>query len=283
MEKISIKKGILDIILYLIMFVLIQFIAQFIVGFFVLLFQDHGAAEALKAVASGNLPMDGLSQSIIAVVSSLLTMFLFIRCHWVSVSRSWIATRPWTAIAWVILLALGTILPSQWVEERMNIVMPEAFEHLFEQVMSEPVGYLAIGILAPLAEELVFRGAILGRLLQLFSQRLHWVAILLSALIFGAVHGNLPQFVHATFIGLILGWMYYRTNSVAPGVVFHWINNTVAYVMFNLMPQMADGKLIDLFHGDHKTMIMGIIFSLCIFIPSLFQLSQRLRRSILDQ
>ena len=43
------------------------------------------------------------------------------------------------------------------------------------------------------------------------------------------------------------------------------------------MPQMADGKLIDLFHGDAKIMYMGLAFSLCIFLPSLFQLWQRMR------
>lgn len=279
----NIAKGILDIILFLIIFILIQFIVQFLVGIIYAMSQGQSLASITKDWGTNGFTLDGMMLAVSAAVSSVLTMLIFICCHWVSVSRSWLASHPWTAIAWVILLALGTILPSQWIEERMNLVMPESFEKLFEQVMAEPVGYLAIGILAPLAEELVFRGAILRKLLQLSGQKLHWVAIVFSALIFGAIHGNLPQFVHATLIGLILGWMYYRTDSIIPGVVFHWINNTVAYVMFNLMPQMADGKLIDLFHGDHKTMTMGIIFSLCIVIPSLFQLSQRLHRSIIDQ
>ena len=145
--------------------------------------------------------------------------------------------------------------------------------------MGEPTGYLAIGILAPLAEELVFRGAVLRTLLRLLGPRRHGLAILVSAVLFGAVHLNLPQFVHATLIGLLLGWMYYRTNSIISGVVFHWINNTVAYIMFNLMPQMADGKLIDLFHGDSRMMWMGLAFSVCILLPSLLQLSIRLKRA----
>ena len=62
-----------------------------------------------------------------------------------------------------------------------------------------------------------------------------------------------------------------------PTVAFHWVNNTVAYVMYNIMPQMNAGKLIDLFHGDNKMMYMGIGFSLCIAIPSVIQLAARMR------
>jgi hypothetical protein len=49
--------------------------------------------------------------------------------------------------------------------------------------------------------------------------------------------------------------------------------------MFHLMPQMADGKLIDLFHGNTRMLWMGLAFSFCIIIPSLFQLNMRLRRN----
>jgi membrane protease YdiL (CAAX protease family) len=71
--------------------------------------------------------------------------------------------------------------------------------------------------------------------------------------------------------------MYYRTRSVFPGIVLHWINNTVAYVMFNIQPQLADGQLIDLFHGDRSMLYMAIGFSLCIFLPSLYQLAIRMK------
>lgn len=125
----------------------------------------------------------------------------------------------------------------------------------------------------------MFRGAILRKLLTLFGKQKHWIAIAVSAALFGLLHGNLPQFIHAFVIGLLLGWLYYRTDSIIPGILFHWVNNTVAYIMFHIMPQMQDGKLIDLFHGDQKTMYLGLLFSLCIFIPSLLQLNQKLKKA----
>ena len=156
--------------------------------------------------------------------------------------------------------------------------MPSATEQLLQSIMKEPTGYLAVGILGPVAEEMVFRGAVLRTLLNLFSQKSHWWAILISAVLFGAIHFNTAQFAHALPIGLVLGWMYYRTGSILPGLLFHWVNNTVAYLMFNLMPQLGDGKLIDLFHGSSHSLGMGLFFSVCIILPCLFQLNMRMKK-----
>ena len=143
--------------------------------------------------------------------------------------------------------------------------------------MKEPWGDVALGILAPLAEEIVFRGAILRTLLGMMSKKNHWVAIMISAAIFGVVHGNMAQFVNASLMGLLLGWMFYRTKSLVPGILMHWVNNTMVYILINIAPQ-SDGELIDLFHGDEKTMYYAVAFSLCIMIPSFIQMVMRLKK-----
>lgn len=275
----KIVRGLLNVLLFIIVFVLIQYFVT--VGIAAVAAWNDGEPWRTVAtrLAHGSFNMSSKMLVGTSVLSSVLTMVIFIYSKWAEVSRAWLASHPWITLVWVIFMALGTILPSEWLQEQMDLTMPDGKVKLFETIMSEPMGYLAIGILAPLAEELVFRGAILRTLLKLFDQKLHWIPIFLSALIFGAMHGNSAQFVHASIIGLILGWMFYRTDSIAPGVVFHWINNTVAYLMFNLMPQMADGKLIDLFHGDDRTMWLGLLFSLCLLIPGFFQLHLRLKRS----
>ena len=116
-----------------------------------------------------------------------------------------------------------------------------------------------------------------GPLLTMFPRRQHWIVIAVSALIFGLAHTNMPQFIHATIVGLLLGWLYYRTDSILPGIVFHWMNNTVAFVMFHLMPQMNDGKLIDIFHGNNTEMLLALVFSLFIMIPAIVQLALRMK------
>jgi hypothetical protein len=70
--------------------------------------------------------------------------------------------------------------------------------------------------------------------------------------------------------------MYWRTDSIVPGVVYHWVNNTVAYILYNIYPN-PDLTLLDLFGSDQKVW-MALGFSLLIFLPSLFQLNQRLSK-----
>ncbi len=217
--------------------------------------------------------------SVTTALSSIATIILFLKRDWANVSNTYLKTHPWGVVIWAALLALGSILPFEYIYERINISMPEHYQELFQNIMKEPWGYIVIGILAPITEELVFRGAILRALLKGFGTYKHWVAIFVSALIFGLIHMNLAQGVHAFFLGLVLGWMYYRTDSIIPGIALHWVNNTVAYLMFHLMPQMSDGKLIDFFHGSDKLMYGGLFFSLCIFIPSLFQLALRMKKA----
>lgn len=269
-------KTIWDVLWYVVVFILIQFVVEMGAA----LIWGHYHGEALQQVvldmANGQL---GWLVAITSVTSSLITILLFTICRWAPVARTWLRTRPWAVLFWVVMLTIGTILPSEWLYELMQIKMPEQTEALFEGIMKEPWGYLAIGIFVPVAEELVFRGAILRVLLNLFDRQMHCVAIVISALIFGAIHMNLAQGIHAFILGLLLGWMYYRTQSVIPGIALHWVNNSVAYVMFNLMPDMEDGKLIDLFHGNDTLMYGGLACSLCILLPSLFQLYVRMRRS----
>lgn len=270
----KITKSFLDAVWYLIAFVLIQVVVQFAAAFIWASVKGQALDAVLLGMANG--VYGGLMVTTTAI-SSLLTILLFTLLRWTPVSRNWLASRPWLVIVWVVLLTFGTILPAEWIYEQLQLAMPEQTVALFQSIMREPWGYLVVGMLVPVAEELVFRGAVLRVLLNIFARRSHWIAIAIAAVVFGIIHMNLAQGLHATLIGLLLGWMYYRTRSVFPGIVMHWINNTVAYVMFNIQPQLADGQLIDLFHGDRSMLYMAIGFSLCIFLPSLYQLAIRMK------
>lgn len=269
-------KNFLDVLLCIAIFAVVQIFIQLAVA---------GIYSFVKEVdfttVSDGLTAGKYSDLIVisSVLSSLVTLLIFTFGKFAVISRNYLASHPWGTLAWVALLSLGLILPAEWVYERLQITMPESTEAMFEGIMREPLGYMAIGIFAPVVEEIVFRGAILRILLGLFSRSWHWVAIIFSALIFGAIHLNLAQGLHAFVIGLLLGWMYYRTSSVVPGILLHWINNTVAYLMFHLMPQFGDGKLIDFFHGDESLMYKGLGCSLLIILPSLFQIARRMKRT----
>ena len=271
-------RTILEVLLYVMVFLTIQLFVTYLVGGIQLYIDDVSLHDIAARAANGTMMPDATGMIIISVVSSVLTLLLFLLLHWTPATRDYLLTRPWTAMAWVVILALGTIIPSTWLSEQIPYDMPAEMEALLADMMRNRWGYLAIGILAPLAEEAVFRGAVLRVLLRLFDKKWHWIAIAISAILFGLVHGNVQQFVHATLIGLILGWMYYRTDSILPGVLFHWVNNSAAYVISNLIPNAEQARLIDIFGGEQRSVWLALLFSLCLILPALFQLFLRLKK-----
>ena len=275
MAKINLKRGLTDVVLYLIIFIVVQIMVMYVGTGIWAGIKGESFQATLQAISTGG---NAILTALTSAFSSIITLVIFLKLQWTPLTRGYLLSKPWGTLLWVALFALGTIIPLSYLYKLLGIEMDENTEQIFVSLMKEPWGYVAVGILAPLAEEIVFRGAILRTLLGIMSKKNHWVAIMISAAIFGAVHGNQAQFINALLMGLVLGWMYYRTGSLVPGILLHWVNNTMAYVLTNIMPQ-SDGKLIDLFHGDEKTMYYAVGFSLCIMIPSFIQMIIRLKKA----
>ena len=108
------------------------------------------------------------------------------------------------------------------------IGLPDLMQDTFRAMSRNVFGIISIAIMAPLVEELLFRGAIQGYMLRKGMKPLN--AILIASAIFGIVHMNPIQIPFAFAIGLIFGWLYYRTGSVIPGIVGHFINNSIACI-----------------------------------------------------
>lgn len=269
-------KGILDIVLFLIVFIVVQLMITYAGAAIWAACYHEKFMATVEAISLGdNAPLLALT----TVFSSVITFIIFIRAKWTPVSRTYLASKPWFSLLWVALFALGLIMPLEFFYEKIGIEMDPQYQHLFEGIMKEPWGYVAVGIMAPLVEEVIFRGAILRTLLALLGKKRCWIAILISAALFGLVHGNKAQFVNAMLLGIVLGWMYYRTKSIGPGILLHWMNNSVAYIMVNLIPN-SNAQLIDLFGGSEQTVYLAVLFSLCIAIPSLLQMIVRLKPAL---
>ena len=268
-------RTILDIVWYLVVFVLIQAFAFRVVGLTYLLMRGMDFQHALVYMRMHSL-LSSTTVIVSSAVSGLLTILLFALCKWSPVSRSYLRSKPWVVLVWVVLLAIGTLIPSTWMLEQLDVEVPTGVERMLTALLGSPWGYLAVGVLTPIAEEMVFRGAILRSLSRLFAHRSPWIAIALSALIFGLAHGNKAQLAHAFLMGLLLGWMYWRTKSIVPGVVLHWVNNTAIFILYNVVPNSSGIRLVDLFGGSQRAVWLSLLFSLCIMLPALYQLTLRL-------
>ena len=210
---------------------------------------------------------------IATALTGVATIIVFLATKWTVVSRHWVQTRPWFVLFWCVMAALGLLIPSTWLQEQMP-ELPNIAEQTFDLIMKDRLGYFIVGLLAPFAEELVFRGAVLKSLLQ-WKQN-PWVGIVISAILFALIHMNPAQMPHAFLVGLLLGWMYWRTDSIVPGVVYHWVNNSVAYIIYNIYPDPSL-TLLDMF-GSQQKILMALVFSLCVFLPALYQLNLRLKK-----
>lgn len=111
--------------------------------------------------------------------------------------------------------------------------MPEELIEQFKPLSHwHPAIFVTLAILAPLLEELIFRGVILDGFLQRYSPR---TAIVWSSFIFGIAHMNPWQFISAFLLGLVIGWLYYKTRSLWPGIFLHFLNNAGAYIAATML------------------------------------------------
>ena len=86
-------------------------------------------------------------------------------------------------------------------------------------------------IIAPIAEETLYRGLAI-HLLKPYGKGM---AVIISSLVFGLMHENIPQAVNAFCFGLVMGTITVSCNSVVPTIVVHMLNNALAQI-----PDIAD-------------------------------------------
>jgi len=255
------KKPIISAFVYALVFLAIQGIAGVLVH---LIWQQ----------VTGSTDITVIELVVSMVVFSVMVIAVFLGAKWAEVSPRWMATKQWFVLVWAVIAALGMIIPMTWLQENMP-ELPNWIEDQQEMLLGNYWGYLAIGLLAPLAEEIVFRGAILRSLLTTAKPM---AAIIISALLFALVHMNPAQMPYAFIAGLLLGWMYWRTGSILPGMAYHWANNSVAYILYHAYPDQ-DMKLIDLFKGSELHVYLAVFFSLLILLPALYQLHLWMKRA----
>lgn len=109
--------------------------------------------------------------------------------------------------------------------DEAGITVPEAdFTIRSPSAAALALQFIYVVVFGPLAEELLYRGIILT-LLKPFGKKL---AVFFSALIFGLMHGNIPQAASAFATALIFGAIAVSCDSIVPTIVIHILNNTFA-------------------------------------------------------
>ena len=86
---------------------------------------------------------------------------------------------------------------------------------------------ISTAVVPAFAEEFAFRGILMGTLRRFGDA----FAIIASAIVFGAMHGNIVQVPFAFILGLVFAYVDCKTNSILPSIIIHFINNFYAVML----------------------------------------------------
>ena len=213
-----------------------------------------GVGMVIVAIASLSLQKAGFAPIYIQTISYPL---LFIPAMLLASSQSRrnvfrIEPKPvdrpeqWKALP--ALLAVVGMLGLAFLLDPLNYVMPEPSADIKAAMAMLAEGPLFVSLIctavfAPFFEEWLFRGIVLRGLLGKLKPV--W-AILISSVVFGLFHLNLWQAIPAALMGLLLGYVYWKTGSLKLTMLMHCANNTLSVVLMHLHGSDANDTLYDL-------------------------------------
>ncbi|MBQ7352381.1 MAG: CPBP family intramembrane metalloprotease [Clostridia bacterium] len=174
----------------------------------------------------------------LTIIANCLTIFIFIFAYKkkgislferTSLKRTNILTGVHSALFGMafllvinlLLILLAKVAPESWftAHNEQNMSLTTA---------NSTIRFLAVALIAPLTEEILFRGLIASALERSLPR---WVAIILSSLIFGFVHGTIISLIYATILGIFMCWLYFKTGSLLSSILFHMGFNVVSYFL----------------------------------------------------
>ena len=111
---------------------------------------------------------------------------------------------------------------------------------------------LVFALVPAVMEEYLMRGIVLETMRPLGNH----TAVVLSALLFGLLHGNLTQAPYACLMGLILGFVYVHTDSLLPVTAIHALSNTIAVAM----------SYLRLYHDSATASLWGLVILIVVLM-----------------
>jgi len=245
-------------------------------GVIVLLVTDSATTETLRNNVAEFYANSAVFEWLMNV-SSLLIITFFLGRRYVNLSPGLIKQENvWRFIGLLLLVVVADI------SIELSIVDLPAYHNLFPEEWNETLkdetqitfsSVLNVCLLAPIAEEITFRGVLFGGLLRMSCHP--WIAILLSAIVFGAIHMAPMTFLGVTIGGVIYGWLFWRTKSIIPCIIAHIVNNTSVFA-YGAIQECLTGPYQEEY-TPNATIDVVVIF---IAIPMLFFALHRINKMV---
>lgn len=184
--------------------------------------QSYETVDDFMADASGII-------GIICYVAGVVIFYILFRRDQYESSKT--LTKKWYYIPAVCFFGM---LMSHGLSILISLVNIDGLLGSYAQTSSSLFGYSVVlvvirtVILAPVAEELIFRGLVYNRIRCLLG---FWPAALISAAIFGVYHLNLAQGIYAFLFGILFCLVYRSFNNPAACVIMHMAANALAVIL----------------------------------------------------
>lgn len=225
--------------------------------------------------------------------SGLFTAWLFYRPAAGSGS-SWpvylrINRKPdWTIVALALLLMMAcTPFVLFTLQLNQQIPMPEVFklaEAQADQVLkgllnmespAELIGnLLLIAVLPAIGEEIVFRGIVQQQLMRVITSPV--AALVVAAVIFSLAHFQMEGFIPRMVLGLILGWLYWKSNNLWVPSIAHLFNNGAQVLGQYLHKQGLSSVNLE---EDIQVPVLAALFSVALAAGIIIIINNRLTAS----
>ena len=174
----------------------------------------------------------------VSAISAAICIVIF----YFSVNRLWLKkayryvpdgsmVRPYVL---TVILSVGfTLAANLFVNAVGMFSYAQDYAEISRQMYSEPIymQILAIVLLVPMAEELMFRGLIYERSCRFMNEKM---AVIMTSLLFGFYHGNWIQMVYAFFFSLLMFFVYDKCGSFKAALLFHIVSNASAICLNQL-------------------------------------------------
>jgi membrane protease YdiL (CAAX protease family) len=155
---------------------------------------------------------------------------------------------------------------NKWVDTALP--PPAWFWEMFDKIFENDFGFwgafMKVVVIAPVVEELIFRGVIMHGLMRNYSKG---AAVFFSGFLFALFHLNPWQFPATFVLGMILGWVMIRTRNIGLCITGHAINNLLVLSSITWIQQIKESPLASL-SVMHVLMISAfmIILSLALMV-----------------
>lgn len=172
-----------------------------------------------------------------------LAVFLHVKKKKMSLGYPVAPVKWYTAVIAFLFAAVCVvcfIMPAQWFSLLLQKIGFNSSTSLsFSTPLNIVLGALLTCIIAPVFEELVFRGALLGGLIKKFGVV---PAVVLSGLCFSLMHMNPEQTVYQFFLGCVCAYFAICSRSVVPSILLHAGNNLIALILEFVQDGISDAE-----------------------------------------